>query len=132
MKCVVTFGSPARHSTRIELSRSGTQIRAQVPEFQGGSNRLNRGTSSGDEGATPIATTTNPTYTDTNLSSTTVYFYEVTAVNSAEETPLPVGTGGQTPGRGLSGNSQVVYGRTRFFTRSARGHFYLHFNEVLK
>jgi hypothetical protein len=94
---------------------------------------LNRGTSSGDEGATPIATTTNPTYADTNLSSTTLYFYEVTAVNSAEEssrsaedvskTPPLVGNRGHTPGRGLSGNSQVYYGRTRFFTRSASGHF---------
>jgi hypothetical protein len=60
--------------------------------------RLNRGTSSGDEGATPIATTTNPTYTDTNLSSTTAYFYEVTAVNSAEEIPPSVGAGATRPG----------------------------------
>ena len=30
-----------------------------------------------------------------------------------------------TPRRGLSGNLQVFYGRTRFFTRSASGHFYL-------
>ena len=87
----------------------------------------------GCRGATPIAKTTNPTYTETNLSSTTVYSYEVTAVNSAEEsprcaedvskTPPPVGTGGHTPGRGLSGNSQVYDGRTRCFTRSASGHF---------
>src|SRR5580704_19601960 len=64
--------------------------------------RLYRGTSSGGEGATPIATTTSLTYIDTNLSSTPVYFYEVTAVNSTGEsarsaedeskTPPPVGT----------------------------------------
>ncbi|HEV2373058.1 MAG TPA: discoidin domain-containing protein [Streptosporangiaceae bacterium] len=81
---------------------------------------LYRGASSGGEGATPIATTTSPTYTDTNLSSTTVYFYEVTAVNSAGEsprsaedvskTPPPVGTGGSTPGV-ASGNSLIFYGK---------------------
>lgn len=80
--------------------------------------RLYRGTASGGEGATPIATITSPTYTDTNLSSTTVYFYEVTAVNAAGEsprsaedaskTPPPVGTGGNTPGV-VSGNSLVFY-----------------------
>ena len=81
---------------------------------------LYRGTSSGGEGATPIATTTSPIYTDTNLSSTTVYYYEVTAVNSAGESPRsaedvskptpPVGTGGSTPGV-ASGNSLVFYGK---------------------
>jgi fibronectin type 3 domain-containing protein len=81
---------------------------------------LYRGTSAGGEGATPIATTTGTTYTDTNLSSTTVYFYEVTAVNSAGEsprsaedvskTPPPVGTGGSTPGV-ASGNSLVFYAK---------------------
>jgi F5/8 type C domain/Fibronectin type III domain len=81
---------------------------------------LYRGTSSGGEGATPIATTTSPTYTDTNLSSTPVYFYEVTAVNSGGEsarsaedeskTPPPVGTGGNTPGV-ASGNSLVFYAK---------------------
>jgi hypothetical protein len=82
--------------------------------------RLYRGTSSGGEGATPIATTTSLTYTDPNLSSTPVYFYEVTAVNSAGEsarsaedeskTPPPVGTGGNTPGV-ASGNSLVFYAK---------------------
>ncbi|HZR52158.1 MAG TPA: discoidin domain-containing protein [Streptosporangiaceae bacterium] len=79
-----------------------------------------RGTSAGGEGATPIATVTSPAYTDTNLSSTPIYFYEVTAVNSAGEsprsaedatkTPPPVGTGGSTPGV-ASGNSLVFYGK---------------------
>jgi fibronectin type 3 domain-containing protein len=82
--------------------------------------RLYRGTSSGGEEATPIATTTSLTYIDTNLSSTPVYFYEVTAVNSAGEsarsaedeskTPPPVGTGGNTPGV-ASGNSLVFYAK---------------------
>jgi F5/8 type C domain/Fibronectin type III domain len=82
--------------------------------------RLYRGTSSGGEGATPIGTTTSLTYTDPNLSSTPVYFYEVTAVNSAGEsarsaedeskTPPPLGTGGNTPGV-ASGNSLVFYAK---------------------
>jgi hypothetical protein len=79
-----------------------------------------RGTSSGGESATPIATVTSPSYTDAGLSSTPVYFYEVTAVNSAGEsprsaedeskTPPPVGTGGNTPGV-ASGNSLVFYAK---------------------
>lgn len=81
---------------------------------------LYRGTSSGGEGATAIATTTSPAYTDPNLSSTTDYFYEVTAVNSggessrsaedASKTPPPAGTGGSTPGV-ASGNSLIFYGK---------------------
>src|SRR5262249_55557692 len=79
-----------------------------------------RGTASGGEAATPIATTTTPGYTDRNLSSTPIYFYEITAVNAggesarsaedASKTPLPAGTGGSTPGV-ASGNSLVFYGK---------------------
>jgi hypothetical protein len=82
--------------------------------------RVYRGTASGGEAATPIATTTSPTYTDAGLSSTPIYFYEVTAVNSAGEsprseedaskTPPPVGTGGNTPGV-ASGSSLVFYAK---------------------
>jgi hypothetical protein len=82
--------------------------------------RIYRGTSSGGEGATPIASPASPSYTDTNLSATPIYFYEITAVNSAGEsprsaedaskTPPPVGTGGNTPGV-ASGNSLVFYGK---------------------
>jgi fibronectin type 3 domain-containing protein len=79
-----------------------------------------RATSSGGEGSTPIASTARPAYSDMNLSSTPVYFYEVTAVNSAGEsprsaqdaskTPPPAGTGGNAPGV-PSGNSLIFYGR---------------------
>ena len=81
---------------------------------------LYRGTSSGGEASTPIATVTSPEYTDTNVTSTPIYFYEVTAVNSAGEsprsaedatkTPPPVGTGGNTPGV-ASGSSLIFYGK---------------------
>jgi hypothetical protein len=82
--------------------------------------RIYRGTSSGGEGSTPIATVTGTQYTDTNVTSTPIYFYEVTAVNSAGEsprsaedatkTPPPIGTGGSTPGV-ASGSSLVFYGK---------------------
>jgi hypothetical protein len=82
--------------------------------------RLYRGTSAGGEGSTPIATLTSPEYTDTNVTSTPIYFYEVTAVNAngesprsaedASKTPPPIGTGGTTPGV-ASGNSLVFYGK---------------------
>ncbi len=81
---------------------------------------LYRGTTSGGEGSTPIAHTTSTTYTDKSLSSTTIYFYQITAVNSCGEsarsaedetrTPPPVGTGGNVPGV-PSGNGEVYYAK---------------------
>src|SRR5450631_335435 len=77
-----------------------------------------RSTSSGAEGNTPYATTTSTTYVDKNLSSTPIYFYVFTAVNScgesarspedASKTPPPIGTGGNTPGV-QSGSSLIFY-----------------------
>jgi fibronectin type 3 domain-containing protein len=79
---------------------------------------LYRGTPSGGEGSTPIATTTQTTYTDKNLSPTPVYFYQITAVNAsgesartpedASKTPPPIGTGGNVAGV-PSGNGEVYY-----------------------
>src|SRR5258708_22687682 len=42
-----------------------------------------RGTAAGGEGGTPYATTTSTTFRDANLSSTPIYFYQVSAVDSA-------------------------------------------------
>ena len=82
--------------------------------------RIYRGTSAGGEGNTPIASTTGTSYKDSNLSATPVYFYQITAVNSAGEsartaedaskTPPPVGTGGGIAGV-PSGNGQVYYAK---------------------
>jgi fibronectin type 3 domain-containing protein len=80
--------------------------------------RIYRGTAAGGEGTTPIATVTTTSYKDPNLSPTPVYFYQVTAVNSAGEsartaedaskTPPPIGTGGDVAGT-PSGNGKVYY-----------------------
>jgi hypothetical protein len=80
--------------------------------------RIYRGTTSGGEGNTPIASVTGTTYKDVNLSSTPVYFYQVSAVNAggesprtaedASKTPPPVGTGGDVAGVPV-GNGKVYY-----------------------
>lgn len=81
-----------------------------------------RSTTAGAEGNTPYVTVAAPTttYTDLHLSSTPIYFYEISAVNSAGEsgrtaedaskTPPPIGTGGNTPGVAV-GNGEVYYGK---------------------
>jgi hypothetical protein len=79
-----------------------------------------RGTAAGGEAAAPYASTTAPSYTDTGLSSTVDYYYEITAVNANGQSPksaedsswtvLPVGTGGNTPGV-ASGSSLIYYGK---------------------
>jgi hypothetical protein len=88
--------------------------------FGATSYNIYRGTSSGLEGATPIANTSTTTYRDGNLSAEPIYFYQVTALNAAGEsartkedaskTPPPVGTGGNVPGV-PSGNDLVYYGQ---------------------
>ncbi len=77
-----------------------------------------RGTAAGGEGTTPIASTTNTTYTDSNLSSTQIYFYQISAVNGsgesartdedASKTPPPIGTGGNVAGMTV-GAGKVYY-----------------------
>ncbi|MDQ2873435.1 MAG: discoidin domain-containing protein [Actinomycetota bacterium] len=81
---------------------------------------LYRGTTSGGEGNTPIVNTTSTAYIDKNLSSTPIYFYEISAVNTcgesartpedASKTPPPIGSGGNTPGV-ASGNSEIYYAK---------------------
>ena len=83
-----------------------------------------RGTTSGGEASTPVANTTSTLYTDKNLSNSSTYFYEFTAVNacgesarSAEDsskTPPPAGTGGGKPGV-ASGSSEIYYGEDALF-----------------
>ncbi|MFC4585323.1 fibronectin type III domain-containing protein [Sphaerisporangium corydalis] len=82
--------------------------------------RIYRGTASGAEGNTPIATVNAPatSYDDIGLSATPTYFYQVSAVNSsgesartpedASKTPPPIGTGGNVAGV-PAGNGWVYY-----------------------
>ena len=56
-----------------------------------------RSTTSGAEGNTPYATTTATTYIDKNLSSTPIYFYEFTAVNSCGESARTPEDASKTP-----------------------------------
>jgi hypothetical protein len=82
--------------------------------------RIYRGTTPGGEGTTPIAETAGTTFRDRNLSRTPVYFYQITAVNSASEsarttedatrTPPPIGTCGDIAGS-RSGNGTVYYAK---------------------
>jgi Fibronectin type III domain len=78
--------------------------------------RIYRGTKPGGEGKIAIAETGATTYQDSNLSSTPVYFYQLTAVNAvgesartdedASKTPPPVSTGGRVAGQ-RSGNALI-------------------------
>ncbi|MBO3750417.1 fibronectin type III domain-containing protein [Streptosporangiaceae bacterium NEAU-GS5] len=80
--------------------------------------RIYRGTASGGEGATPVATVAGTTYKDAGLSPTPTYFYQVSAVNAdgesartpedASKTPPPIGTGGNVAGV-PAGNGLVFY-----------------------
>jgi hypothetical protein len=119
--------APAAHAATIpaapadiELTAgSDSSISLEWPAVAGATSyRIYRGTASGGEAGTPIASTTNTQYKDANLSSTPVYFYQITAVNSAGEsprsaedaskTPPPIGTGGDVPGVTV-GNGKVYY-----------------------
>jgi hypothetical protein len=44
-----------------------------------------RGTTPGGEGATPLASTTSPTYTDSAVTSGVTYYYQFTALNGTAE-----------------------------------------------
>src|ERR1700722_5893163 len=115
-------GSPPPQPLGLEATANanGTISLDWSPTPGATSYRLYPGTAAGGEGTTPIATLTNPEYTDTNVTSTPIYFYEVSAVNAngesprsaedASKTPPPIGTGGTTAG-GASGNPLVFYGK---------------------
>jgi hypothetical protein len=104
----------------LELTAgSDSSITIEWPAVAGATSyNIYRGTSAGGEGGTPIASTTDTEYKDSGLSTTPVYFYQVTAVNSAGEsprsdedaskTPPPIGTGGDVPGV-TAGNGKVYY-----------------------
>jgi hypothetical protein len=93
---------------------------AWTPSPGATSYNIYRSTTSGAEGSTPIASVTGTSYIDAHLSSTPIYFYEISAVNAAGEsgrtaedaskTPPPIGTGGNVAGV-ASGSSLIFYGK---------------------
>ncbi|MBA2396769.1 MAG: fibronectin type III domain-containing protein [Ktedonobacteraceae bacterium] len=114
-----TGGVPATPASEELHANSDSSITMSwTPSAGATSYRVYRGTAAGGEGNTPIATTTSTSYTDRNLSSTPIYFYQVSAVNAAGEsgrtaedaskTPPPIGTGGNIAGV-PSGNSLIFY-----------------------
>jgi len=114
-----TGGVPATPASEELHANSDSSITMSwTPSAGATSYRIYRGTAAGGEGNTPIATTTSTSYTDRNLSSTPIYFYQVSAVNAAGEsarttedaskTPPPIGTGGNIAGV-PSGNSLIFY-----------------------
>jgi len=123
------LGGTATAATQVPAAPAGDELLAggdssitiSWPASPGATSyHIYRATTAGGEGSTPIATTTSTTYKDANLSSTPVYFYQITAVNSAGEsgrtpedaskTPPPIGTGGNAAGV-PSGNSLVYYAK---------------------
>lgn len=114
-----TGGVPATPASEELHANSDSSITMSwTPSPGATSYRVYRSTTSGAEGNTPIATTTATSYTDRNLSSTPIYFYQVSAVNAAGEsartaedaskTPPPISTGGNVAGV-PSGNSLIFY-----------------------
>lgn len=111
---------PAPLNLNVDANADSSLDLSWSPTPGATSYNIYRGTASGGEAATPIASTTGTSYTDAHLSSTPIYFYEVTAVSSAGEsaksaedaskTPPPIGTGGTTPGV-ASGSSLIYYGK---------------------
>src|SRR5207249_7134965 len=90
--------------TGLTATASSSQITLSwtAPANNGGSAitgyKIYRGTTSGGEGTTPIATISGSTltYTDTGLTNGQTYFYKVTAVNSVGES-VPSNEASATP-----------------------------------
>ena len=98
--------------TAIRRSRSAGR-RAGATSY-----RIYRGTKPGGEGNTPIAATVPRPIKDSNLSSTPIYFYQLTAVNAAGESARTDEDASKTPPpsvpvatcrRQLAGNSLIFY-----------------------
>ena len=85
--------SPPSNLTATANSSSIT-LNWDAPSDNGGASitsyKIYRGTSSGGESSTPIATVNGniTTYTDSNVTAGTTYYYKVTAVNSAGESAM--------------------------------------------
>ena len=115
---------PAPPGEELHANSDSSITITLTPSAGATSYNIYRSTTAGAEGSTPYATTTATSFVDKNLSTTPVYFYEITAVNScgesaktaedASKTPPPQSTGGTTAGV-ASGNSLIFYGEDARF-----------------
>ena len=76
-----------------------------------------RGTSSGDESATPLASGASTSYTDTAVTDGIAYYYKITAVNttgtygySSEANATPTAPAAPTGLTATAGNAQIGLG----------------------
>src|SRR5579859_343984 len=68
-----------------------------TPSAGATSYNIYRGTTSGGEGNTPLVSTSGTTYKDANLSSTPIYFYQISAVNAFGESARTAEDASKTP-----------------------------------
>jgi hypothetical protein len=81
----VTVTTPPAAPTGLAATAGRTQVSLSWNASTGATSyNVYRGTSSGQEGSTPIATgVTTPTFTDSNVTGGMTYYYKVTAVDAA-------------------------------------------------
>ena len=83
---ILSSSSPAPPPTPADLvatAGNGSVALTWTASAGATSYSIYRGTASGGEGTTPVATTTLNSFTDTGLANGTTYYYKVTASNSA-------------------------------------------------
>jgi fibronectin type 3 domain-containing protein len=118
-----TASSPPTGLTATAVSSSQINLSWTAPSNNGGSPitgyNVYRGTTSGGEGTTAIATVTGPSYADSGLTNGQAYYYKVTAINSVGESlpsneasattlPLPPATPTGVTATPISTNSITV------------------------
>jgi len=93
----VASGAPPAAPTGLSATAGNAQVKLSWTASSGATSySVYRGTSSGAEGVTPIATgITSTTFTNTGLPNGTTYFYKVAAVNASGTSPLSTETSGK-------------------------------------
>jgi len=98
--------------TGLTATAGNTQVSLSWGASSGATSyNVYRGTTSGGEGTTAIATATTTSFTNTGLTNGTTYFYKVAAVNSAG-TSAQSGEASATPVAGLTPVVQIDAGST--------------------
>ena len=105
---------------------SGTILLSWEAATGATSYNIYRGTSPGGEGATPVATVTGTSFTDTGRTPgpPTIYYYKVASVNgaavspqsteAASPTPVETSPGSGTVAGVVSGSNRIFYGKDGF------------------